>query len=280
MNKLKELGLGIIFLSQVALNSNTIEHKTFGSYGKNPNSPDTLKIEQKIDLDNYRINFDSLFNNKNFYLRSNDSKKSLENILKIDKSLDSLSLNDYLSVIHYDVKPEFIERVSKLVDKVYSEVPLNDFFDKRFVMTLIGYESKYNENAVSYVGARGLMQIMPGTWSTFNKSASFYGNSSNPEENLKTGFKILNWLHDYAQTNDKHWSDKNDIERKMTIIAMYNAGQGILPVLNPKLDNRNISGETRRFMDKIHDSEIIYKNMDQKIENYIDVSSFYSFPKS
>jgi hypothetical protein len=61
--------------------------------------------------------------------------------------------------------------------------------DPRFIHAVIKQESRYNPHAVSYVGARGLMQMMPDTAKRFGLK--------DPEDaaaNVEAGTKYLKWL--------------------------------------------------------------------------------------
>lgn len=82
-----------------------------------------------------------------------------------------------------------------------------------------GYvESKFNPDAQSWAGARGLMQIMPGT-------ARQYGLSplklTDPESNILTSVKIINSLDGALR---KYVPD--DKERRLFVTAAYNGGLG------------------------------------------------------
>ena len=68
--------------------------------------------------------------------------------------------------------------------------------DKNLIMGLIREESLFNTNAVSSVGAMGLMQLMPGTAEKvrnelrLNKSSKYF----NPDINIKLGSYYLSTL--------------------------------------------------------------------------------------
>ncbi len=79
-------------------------------------------------------------------------------------------------------------------------------------------ESKFDENAESWAGAIGLMQVMP-------KTGRDYGvtNLYDPEQNIYAGMKHLEWLQ-------IQWSKKidNEEERLKFVLASYNVGLGHL----------------------------------------------------
>ncbi len=78
------------------------------------------------------------------------------------------------------------------------------------VAALIRQESSGNRRAVSYKGARGLMQLMPATAARFGvrKEKLF-----DPKANLDAGVRYLSWLVDQFP---------NDLSR---VLAAYNAGE-------------------------------------------------------
>lgn len=88
-------------------------------------------------------------------------------------------------------------------------------WDWRLLASLIYQESKFNPEARSWVGASGLMQLMPNTAKNFGSN-----NPSDPEQSIKAGIAYIKWL-------DKYWSksvtDKG--ERLKFIMASYNVGQ-------------------------------------------------------
>ena len=61
--------------------------------------------------------------------------------------------------------------------------------DPRFIHAVIKQESKYDSKAVSPVGARGLMQMMPATAERFGLKDPF-----DPAANVEAGTKYLKWL--------------------------------------------------------------------------------------
>ena len=80
-----------------------------------------------------------------------------------------------------------------------------------------GYqESAFDPNAVSWMGAQGLMQLMPGTARMLGvPQAQVF----DPETNIRGAAKLIGILN-------KHYADIHEGERINFILAAYNAGSG------------------------------------------------------
>lgn len=81
--------------------------------------------------------------------------------------------------------------------------------DPLLVYATMSQESSFKPKAISYKGARGLMQLMPGTAARFGVTNIF-----DPKQNIEGGVKYLRFLLD---------TFKGDV--KLTL-AGYNAGEG------------------------------------------------------
>ncbi len=89
-------------------------------------------------------------------------------------------------------------------------------WDWRLLAAQIFKESKFDAQAESWVGAVGLLQLMPTT-------AKEYGitNLEDPEKNLYAGLKHLKWLDNYFEE-----TIPAEEEREKFILAAFNVGHG------------------------------------------------------
>lgn len=89
-------------------------------------------------------------------------------------------------------------------------------WDWRLIASLAYQESRFNNQAVSWAGAFGIMQLMPNTAAMYNVT-----HSSAPIENIIAGIKYLDWI-------DRRLQDiiTDDEERVKFVLASYNVGIG------------------------------------------------------
>lgn len=103
--------------------------------------------------------------------------------------------------------------------------------DQALVRAIMHAESAYNPNAVSRVGAQGLMQLMPATAARFGVTEPF-----TPEQNIDGGVSYLAWL-------SKRFD--GDLTK---VAAGYNAGEGAVDKYGgvPPYD------ETQRYVERVN----------------------------
>ena len=101
-------------------------------------------------------------------------------------------------------REEMIRRYSSMIDSVSRAHNV----EPALVHAVISAESGYNPGAVSPVGARGLMQLMPGTASRFGVQ-----NIMDPAQNIQGGVRYLRELLTLFNGN------------KELVVAAYNAGE-------------------------------------------------------
>ncbi len=102
--------------------------------------------------------------------------------------------------------------------------------DEAIVRAIIHAESSFNPNAISRVGAQGLMQLMPATARRFGVTNSF-----DPTQNISGGVQYLSWLL-------KRYNGD------LTLAAAgYNAGEGAVD----RYKGVPPYSETRRYVERV-----------------------------
>ncbi len=89
-------------------------------------------------------------------------------------------------------------------------------WDWRLIASLSYQESRFNPSAVSWAGAFGIMQLMPGTADFLN-----IDQDASIPEHIYAGIRYLRWI-------DQRFSDeiRDKQERKKFVLASYNVGLG------------------------------------------------------
>jgi membrane-bound lytic murein transglycosylase MltF len=104
--------------------------------------------------------------------------------------------------------------------KKYAKRYFGVAFDWRRFKAQAMAESNLDTAATSYVGARGLMQLMPSTYSAIQTARPEFGNINDPEWNIAAGI-----MHDRYLW--KLWAPAvPDSERVHFMFGSYNAGEG------------------------------------------------------
>ena len=118
-------------------------------------------------------------------------------------------------------------------DKIIREAAQRHQVDPALVRAVIATESNFNPGAISHKGARGLMQLEPGTALRYGVTDAF-----NPRQNVDAGVRHLRTLLD-------RYSGNLDLA-----LAAYNAGQGAVD------RHRGIPPfrETRSYVQKVQDA--------------------------
>lgn len=126
--------------------------------------------------------------------------------------------------------------------------------DWRLLAAMAYNESSFNPNAVSYMGAMGLMQLMPST-------ARQYGvnNPFDPEQSVKGAAKLMSNLLAYYS------SVPNPDERINFALAAYNAGQGHVD-------------DARRLAKKRGKDHNVWKNNVDEFVLYMSNPEFFNDP--
>lgn len=125
------------------------------------------------------------------------------------------------------------------MDKIYNSVDKysNEYgVDRNLILAIIKQESNFNPNAVSSVGAKGLMQLMD-----FNSEAYGVKNPFDIDENIEAGVKHI-----------KSYLDMYNGNKEMALMA-YNAGPGTVSKrgVTSASDLYKMPQETQNYVPKI-----------------------------
>ncbi len=126
--------------------------------------------------------------------------------------------------------PDSGDKQAGQIDQLISQAAKKYNLSEELIHSVVATESAYNSQAVSPVGARGLMQLMPATAADLGVTDSF-----DPQQNLNGGTRYL------KQLLDKYDGDLDHA------LAAYNWGQG--NVDRHGLDK--MPAETRNYLAKI-----------------------------
>jgi hypothetical protein len=120
------------------------------------------------------------------------------------------SVDDILT-LEMDIDP--IRRM-KLAETIVIESQTHGF-DPLFVLAMIKVESGFNHEAVSPTGAKGLMQVIPGTWNLVVKKYRLGRmDKFDPIHNAMVGIRYLHFLG-------------TSFKRLDTLVLAYNQGPGM-----------------------------------------------------
>lgn len=164
-----------------------------------------------------------------------------------------------LGLLIYMIYNSYIEQNYPIKYEEYVEKYSAEFnVDKYLVYAVIKTESGFRQDAVSNVGARGLMQIMEDTfnWIKFklDDEDSVYYDMYNPEKNIRYGCWLLGYLYE----------EFGNVE---AVAAAYHAGRG--NVNNWLSDRRySLDGE---HLDKIpiQDTEHYVNKITKAMDMYL-----------
>ena len=106
--------------------------------------------------------------------------------------------------------------------------------DWRFIKAQIMAESAFKPQAISPVGARGLMQLMPGTSMDVAKELGIPDSPFDPYINIMMGVYYLRRMWNI-------FKKERDIERLRFALGAYNAGPGNIIKAQMRADERGLA---------------------------------------
>ncbi len=162
------------------------------AWGVRTNAPELLKAVNSWIKDIRKTPDYAVIYNKYFKNRSN---------------MKMLASSSYSSISGSQLSP---------YDKHIKDAAAKIGWDWRLLAAVVYQESKFNPEAESWMGASGLMQLMPETAEIFGAA-----DPMDPRQSIMAGASYLQWL-------DKFWADEvpDPDERKKFVLASYNVGQG------------------------------------------------------
>lgn len=208
-----------------------------------------ISFNQKIAWAVAKENSDRLLDTLNYWINSiKDSKEYSMINLKYFKARTEHSkkvLSEYSSIVG--------NRISSY-DEVFKKYAPELGWDWRMIAALCFKESRFDPNAESWTGAKGLMQLIPGTAAQFNLD-----NLSDPEGNIRAGVKYLKWI-------DGYWKEQipDSLERQKFVLASFNVGLGHI-IDAVRLTNK-YGGDSKKWEDNV----AVYLLKKSKAEFYND----------
>lgn len=153
---------------------------------------------------------------------------------------------------------DFTDGTMSPFDDVFRRYAPQINWDWRMLAAQAYTESRFNPNARSFAGARGLMQIMPRTGRAYGLN-----DPSSPEQSVKAAVKYLDDL-------DRMFRSRvpDPEERRKFVIASYNAGQGHIfdamrlaekHGLNPQIWDENVEKAVLMLANPQHYNDNVVK---------------------
>jgi membrane-bound lytic murein transglycosylase MltF len=138
---------------------------------------------------------------------------------KVGTPTGNQALKRYLKSVKYVKNAASEEERKKFLVLVQYFQKYGDQYDVDWVlMGAQGYqESLLNQNAISPVGAIGVMQVMPATGKDLN-----VGDITETEANIHAGIKYMRWMIDHYYGNEP----MTKLDKALFAFASYNAGAG------------------------------------------------------
>jgi len=170
-----------------------------------------ISFNQKIAWATAKENSDKMLDTLNHWISEITNSQRYAMIqLKYFKARTAHSkkvLSEYSSIVG--------NRISSY-DEVFKKYAPELGWDWRMLAALCYKESRFDPKAKSWTGAKGLMQLIPGTAKEYNLTEL-----TDPEGNVRAGVRYLKWIEDY-------WKEQipDSTELQKFVLASYNVGLG------------------------------------------------------
>lgn len=97
------------------------------------------------------------------------------------------------------LRPRLTKRQAHYISRFIEEAAARERLEAALIRSVIAVESAFDYRAISRVGARGLMQIMPGTAIELGEKRAL--DATNPRANILAGSRLLRQLVNRYQGN-------------------------------------------------------------------------------
>lgn len=172
---------------------------------KVPNNQQNSKNNIKLNNRNSNRELLSVLHEKNKeYRAQTEGFEDLKNRIITEKNNENLFIISDLPLPRVTFNKSFKE-----FDQIIASAAKKYQLDYALIKAVVSVESNFNPSALSSVGAKGLMQLMPATAKRFNVKNSF-----DASQNIHGGSQYLSWLINKFGGNLTY------------ALAAYNAGEG------------------------------------------------------
>jgi len=177
----------------------------------------TKNIKQKHEKEVVELK-SKIHNLKYVVNEKNEVTDSLFTILESDKYLYWIIEKESSIKIPKYVNPKFIRYMYE--EAIAKDIPIDIMF------RLVKKESSFYNNAVSYMGAYGFMQLMPRTYKWYCERLNIDEKPYTEKKNIYIGTYMLSELyqHWYKKIEKLNYSDNIEREAWEHTLASYNAG--------------------------------------------------------
>lgn len=194
--------------------------------------------QRAMQLQNYVNNVNNpTVNIPNKVLTSDETIQPFQEVLKstAQSQFGSLLTNQPITNVQAQISQpvelrDYAQTTKPQLLSMVSQISKRHGVDEKLVKAVIQQESGFNPKATSHCGARGLMQLMPGTAKTLGVKDSY-----NPVQNVDGGVRHLKWLLSKYNGN------------VILALAAYNAGSGAVD----KYDGVPPYAETQNYVKSI-----------------------------
>ena len=142
-------------------------------------------------------------------------------------------------------------------------------FDMRWIKAQIMAESRFNPLAISPMGARGLMQLMPGTSRDLARQMKLPDSPFDPYVNIPMGVRYDRMMWDIFKR-------EKGMERLRFMLGAYNCGAGNVIKAQMRADERGLATDKWASIARVLASVTGQNNARETVEYVARIERYYS----